>query len=286
VKSLGFGIVLAAFLSGCATCNTCGSRPAEAAKPAVVDSTFLPTTLELAVAGHRRSAENLTRDSARRPVETLQFFELAPNQTIVEIDPGAGWFMEILAPYLSKSGTYVAAVVRPTSGPNQGKLSPKFEKWIAKYPEAKVQMTEFALPNNVQIAPSGTADRVLTFNNVHNWMEEGHEAKAFKAFYKALKPGGILGVVQHRGDPSRKQDPKAEDGYVREDYIIKLAKAAGFHLLGKSDLNANPKDTKNYPEGVWTLPPTFELKDKDREKYAAIGESDKATLKFLKPAQR
>ena len=146
-----------------------------------------------------------------------------------------------------------------------------------------VVITELNPPNKLSIAPKSSVDRVLTFRNVHNWIKRDQAEEVFKAMFQALKPGGILGVVEHRNSAKQSQDPKTESGYVAEDYVIALAKKAGFKLQGKSELNANPKDTKNHPEGVWTLPPTLRLKDQDREKYLAIGESDRMTLKFLKP---
>jgi predicted methyltransferase len=138
-------------------------------------------------------------------------------------------------------------------------------------------------PAEVQIAPENSADRVLTFRNTHNWMKEGQAETVFKAMFKALKPGGILGIVEHRADASKAQDPQAVSGYVREDYVIKLAEDAGFKLQERSEINANKKDTKDYPEGVWTLPPALRLKDQDRQKYLDIGESDRMTLTFFKP---
>jgi predicted methyltransferase len=141
-----------------------------------------------------------------------------------------------------------------------------------------------APPEKVAVAPPGSADLVLTFRNIHNWMNDGQAEMVFAAAYQALKPGGIFGVEEHRGNPAVPQDPKAESGYVNEDYVIKLAKDAGFELVARSDINANPEDTKNYPDGVWALPPTLKAGDVDRAKYLAIGESDRMTLKFAKPA--
>ena len=138
-------------------------------------------------------------------------------------------------------------------------------------------------PEFLQIAPEGSADRVLTFRNVHNWMKQGQAASVFAAMYKALKPGGILGVVEHRNSAAKPQDERAASGYVSEDYVIALARNAGFEFLGKSEINANPKDSKDYPKGVWTLPPSLMLKEKDKKKYLAIGESDRMTIKFMKP---
>jgi len=147
----------------------------------------------------------------------------------------------------------------------------------------KVELTVLQPPESFQIAPDGSADRVLTFRNVHNWMKNDQAAAVFSAMYKALKPGGILGVEEHRNSLLKPQDTSAESGYVSEDYVIALARNAGFEFLAKSEINANSKDTKDYPAGVWTLPPVLTLKDKDREKYQAIGESDRMTIKFIKP---
>jgi predicted methyltransferase len=147
-----------------------------------------------------------------------------------------------------------------------------------------VIVTELEPPGKVDIAPPGSADLVLTFRNVHDWMHEGDAQDVFNAMYKALKPGGILGVVDHRANPNAPQDLKALSGYVRQDYMVKLAEQAGFKLVGESEINANPRDDRNHPAGVWTLPPTLRLKDKERAKYLAIGESDRMTLKFVKPA--
>ena len=150
---------------------------------------------------------------------------------------------------------------------------------------SKVNITVLEPPKQTTIAPAGSADRVLTFRNIHNWMNAGTADDVFAAMYTALKPGGILGVVEHRGDPNVAQDPKAGSGYVNQDYAIKLAEKAGFKFVASSEINANPKDTKNYKKGVWTLPPTLALKDQDRDVYLAIGESDRFTLKFVKPKE-
>lgn len=242
----------------------------------------LPTTIEEAVAGPFRNEENRARDVYRHPVETLQFFGLQPEMTVVEISPGAGWYMEILAPLVSAKGQYIAALP-PSSSEYMKKLNEKVQAWIDSHPElaGKIQTATFNPPED--IVPEGTADMILTFRNVHNWMARGNAQEAFNAFYKALKPGGVLGVVEHRANAKSKRDPKAKSGYVREADVIAMAQKAGFKLEAKSEINANPKDTKNHPQGVWTLPPTFRLGEKDKEKYQAIGESDRMTLKFVKP---
>ena len=161
----------------------------------------------------------------------------------------------------------------------------KFNAWAARHPEVKINRTNFNPPAELEIAPEGSADMVLTFRNVHNWSSKGNEDKVFAAFYKALKPDGILGVEEHRANADRPKDLSAKDGYLREIDVVKMAEKAGFTLVGRSDINANPKDTKDHPQGVWTLPPTLRLGAQDREKYIAIGESDRMTLKFKKLAK-
>jgi len=243
--------------------------------------------LRALIGGPQRSAKNVGRDQYRHPFEVLNFFGVTPDATIVEIDPGgAGYWTEILAPYLKDAGRYVAAN-GPKDSPSEEvqRGNAAFAAKIAADPAnyAKVEVSEFEPGRRDPIEP-GQADFVLTFRNIHNWMADGTADAAFRAFYKVLKPGGVLGVEEHRGRADEPQDPKAKSGYVREDYAIGLAKSVGFKLVGGSEINANPKDTKDYPAGVWTLPPTFRLKDQDRDKYAAIGESDRFVLKFVKPA--
>jgi predicted methyltransferase len=242
-------------------------------------------TLSAAAESDHRSAENRARNKARHPMATLAFFDIRADMTVVEISPGGGWYTEILAPFLRDKGKLYAANYDPESRQeyyrrNARRFLEKLEANPAIYGE--VIPTVFDPPKKLEAAPAGSADMVLTFRNLHNWMEEGSEVAALSAMHTALKPGGILGIVQHRQDSSVEQDPKAESGYVREDYVIALAEAAGFRFEAKSEINANPKDTKNHPEGVWTLPPGYELGDEDRDKYQAIGESDRMTLKFVR----
>jgi predicted methyltransferase len=232
-----------------------------------------------------RGERNVMRDPHRHPVETLLFFGVRPDSTVVEILPGSGgYYMEILAPYLQEKGLYVAAnrdetAVSPYKEDHQ-KLLDRLKAEPALY--GKVQVTRFNADRH-EIAPPGGADFVFTFRNLHNWIERGEAEAALRAFYKALKPGGVLGVVDHRGRPDLSQEAQMKSGYVREDYAVALIEKAGFKLDGRSEVNANAKDTKDHPEGVWTLPPTYRLKDQDRARYAAIGESDRFTLKFVKP---
>jgi predicted methyltransferase len=205
--------------------------------------------------------------------------------TVVEIYPGRGWYTEILAPYLKGSGTLYAAEHPgdPSYEAVQRSLA-AFDEMVKAKPELYGEVKRTKLTKDGDIAPPGSADLVVTFRNTHSWIGAGTADDAFATMYKALKPGGVLGLVQHRGDPKVAQDPKAGSGYVNEDYVIALAEKAGFKLAEKSEINANPKDTKDYEKGVWTLPPSLRLGDQDRDKYLAIGESDRMTLKFVKPA--
>ncbi|MEQ1531272.1 MAG: methyltransferase, partial [Methylococcales bacterium] len=239
------------------------------------------------ITGKHRSSEHKHRDQYRHPQQTLDFFDVKSNMTVVEIWPGAdGWFTEILAPYLRNNGKlYTAHFSELIEEPELKKEFSSFVSKIHKHPDLydKLELTVLQPPKQLQIAPEGSADRVLTFLNIHNWMKNNQAAEVFNAMFKALKPGGVLGVVEHRNSHLKPQDPKAASGYVSEDYVIALARNAGFEFLDKSEVNANGKDTKDYPEGVWTLPPSLLLKEKNKKKYLAIGESDRMTLKFIKP---
>jgi len=238
------------------------------------------------LAGNHRSDTNKARDAWRHPAETLEFFGVEPGMSVVEIWPGGGWYTEVLGPLLNANGRYIAAGSDP-NGASAGALAgiQRFKDKLAARPDlyANTQVTGFG-SKALDFVPAGSVDRVLTFRNVHNWMGAGWAEDAFKAMFKALKPGGVLGVVEHRASKDQPQDPKAANGYVREDYVIKLATDAGFKLVAMSEINSNPRDTKDHPKGVWTLPPTLTLKDQDRDKYLAIGESDRMTLRFVKPA--
>lgn len=240
--------------------------------------------LDAAIAGGWRSPANRARDVYRHPKATLQFFDVRPDQTVVEILPGGGWYTEILAPLLRDDGHYIAAEEVPTGGEakrDDETLRGKFAADPADYGKARI--VEFD-PKAPVLGPPGSADRVLTFRNVHNWAEAGTAAAMFKAFFAVLRPGGMLGVTDHRAAPGATLAAVVSSGYLPTDYVIKLATDAGFKLVGQSEINANPKDSRDHPKGVWTLPPTLALGDKDRAKYLAIGESDRMTLRFVKPA--
>jgi predicted methyltransferase len=235
-------------------------------------------------ASPHRNPRNTVRDPHRHPLETLAFFGVRPDSTVVEILPGSGgYYMELLAPWLKDRGRYIAANRDALATPFYLADHQKLLDRLAAEPElyGKVVVTQFNADRH-EIAPPGSADFVLTFRNLHNWMERNELEGSLRAFHRALKPGGVLGVVDHRARPDLSEEAQMKNGYVREDTAIALIEKAGFRLAGRSEVNANPKDTKDHPEGVWTLPPTFRLKDKDRAKYEAIGESDRFTLKFVK----
>ena len=249
-----------------------------------VDASF-QQKFDQILGGDWRSAGNKARDQYRHPKQTLEFFGIKPGVTLIEITPGGGWYSEILAPLVKGNGTYVAAVQKPgkpvsEEARDRTGLRGKFKGDAAHYGEAKIVEFDGKAPN---FGDAGSADMVVTFRNVHNWVMGDTAPQMFKAFFDVLKPGGVLGVEDHRAAAGADLEKVKKTGYLPEDYVIKLATDAGFKLVAKSEVNANPKDTKDYPEGVWTLPPTLELKDKDREKYVAIGESDRMTLKFVKP---
>jgi predicted methyltransferase len=223
-------------------------------------------------------------DTSSPQRDTLAFFGVRPDMTVVEVWPGSG-YTEILAPLLKQHGRLYEAHLDPSSGEYARRTVDDFRAKLTARPDLydKVVVTTLAAPPATsEIAPAGTADMVVTFSNLHNWMMFGWQREAFAAMHTALKPGGVLGVVEHRGDPQRPQDPKAASGYVNEQYAIELIEGAGFKLVGRSEINANRKDTKDYEKGAWALPPTFADGAKNRERYAAIGESDRFTLKFVK----
>jgi predicted methyltransferase len=257
-----------------------------AAGPPATDAAT-SAALDRALAGDHRSEANRARDAWRHPKETLEFFGLRQDMTVMEVWPGGGaWYTEVLAPVLREKGRLILASWDPKSESkyvqeNSKKLAAK----LAERPDLYDRVTMAALqsPNELKPVPDNSVDMVLTFRNIHSWMGNDAAEEMFAAMFAALKPGGILGVTEHRGSDSVPQDPKGKSGYVRTDYAIALAKAAGFELVGESEINANPKDTKDHPNGVWSLPPTLRGGDVDRDKYVAIGESDRFTLKFRTP---
>ena len=246
--------------------------------------------LDIALAGNWREANNIARDPYRHPRETLQFFAIRPEMTVLEIWPSSGWYSEILAPYLRERGHYVGIVNDPERiGDENRRLSYERQNFALRqklaaradvYGKAELRPID---PNAPVLGEPGSADAVLTFRNVHNWVMDGSEAQMFEAFYEVLKPGGVLGVVDHRARADAELEQVKDSGYLPEGYVIQLALRAGFRLDARSEVNANPKDRKDYPKGVWTLPPRLAEGEKDRKKYLAIGESDRMTLRFVKP---
>jgi predicted methyltransferase len=248
-------------------------------------------SIEAALAGAHRSEGNRARDGQRHPMETLTFFGLTPEMTVVELWPGGGWYTQVLAGTVYGSGKLITTNfdVNASTDPQdyRVRVGTAFAEMLKSSPIYEgVETVVVSDPNNLTLAPEGTVDMVLTFRNSHGWIEDGTATAIYTAAFTALRPGGVLGVVQHRAKADDDRDPKviADSGYVREDYLIETIEAVGFKLEEKSEINANPNDTKDYEKGVWTLPPNYRLKDVDRGKYEAIGESDRMTLRFVKPA--
>ena len=237
--------------------------------------------------GEQRSAQNRARDTARHPLQTLAFFEVKPNATVLEIWPAKGWYTEILAPTIKQGGgQYISAGVPLHAGPKwRQNRRQEYHDYLASKPEYydAVRFVEFGPPSFWSLGEDNSVDTVLTFRNVHNWVKGGYDENIFKAMFAVLKPGGVLGVIDHRAKPDTDIETMVKTGYMTEQHVIKLAQQAGFVFDSASEINANPKDTKDYEKGVWTLPPRLRLGDTEREKYVAIGESDRMTLKFRKP---
>jgi predicted methyltransferase len=244
----------------------------------------LPDNLEGAVHSDFRSKENSERDEFQHPGETLAFFGIKPNMTVMEISPGAGFYTEILAPYLAKEGQYVMAVPRMPSNPSQVLIEheKKLQDILISHPEiqSKTRFVAFEPLNKRNLVKAGFTDMVLSFNSVHNWVATNSTKMAFKFFYTVLKPGGTLGIVQHLAPGNKKLAMKS--GYMTENEVIAHAKRAGFKLVEKSSINFNPRDSGNYSGGVWVLPPVYRMGEKDHDKYEEIGESNRMTLKFKK----
>lgn len=237
----------------------------------------------------QRSSEDHARDRYRHPVATLDFFGIEDGMTVLEIWPGGGWYTKILAPVMNGHGQLIEATWDPeVEGQPQYRydLPKQMAAMFAEYPDiyGEVETVYFSPPKSASLGEADSMDMILTFRNVHGWITSGDAQLVFNEFARVLKPGGTLGVVQHRADAGTDPAATAKNGYVSEQAVIDLASNAGLELDSSSEINSNPKDTKDYADGVWTLPPSYELGDTDREKYAAIGESDRMTLRFKKPA--
>lgn len=242
------------------------------------------TTLEALVSGKHRSARNIARNDARHPVETLEFFGLKPDMTVLEILPALGWYTEILAPYLADHGRLYVAHFSPDGVmPYMPKVLEMFEDRIRREVEifGKITVRHINPPTEVSVTPPGSVDLALAFRNVHNWVMADQEHEYFAAFFKALKPGGVLGIVEHRARPDADMKSMKTSGYVTQAYVKEVAQRAGFVFEASSEINANPRDSADHPHGIWSLPPS--LRSGDEDKYKAIGESDRMTLKFRKP---
>lgn len=256
-----------------ADCVTTGGREATA------------NALGVILAGNQRTAADRSRDRYRHPEETLLFFGIRPRKRVLQVWPESGWYTKIIAPLVRGKGRYFAAVIAPDPGSRflQARLA-NYRQLLTSRPDlyGGVKVVTFPLDGG-NVLPAGSVSMVLSFDDLHEWMALGDAQPALATLYRVLTPGGVFGVVDNRGDPAVPQDPRAKNGYVRQDYAIRMIEAAGFRLVATSEVNANPKDTKNYPAGVWALPPDYRLGNIDRAKYEAIGESDRFTLKFVKP---
>lgn len=286
-------IALLALSAGLAACTMGPSASSDASggreNPAI--SPELSPALDRAalaalVIGPQRSPEHIARNAARHPLATLEFFGLERDMTVLEALPGGLWYAEIISPYVREEGQYIAAsydITLPDRPDYQIRLH---EAMVARFESEPrtfggARIAKLSPPDSVDLGPPGSVDLVLTFRNMHGWVRDGVEDEVLSAFYEVLKPGGVLGIVQHRAGP--RSDPEKFIGYLPEDRVIAMAEAAGFELEARSEINANPKDPADHPGGVWTLPPSLRLGDEDRERYEAIGESDRMTLRFRKP---
>ena len=280
-------LLSAACVLGAAGCQHGGNSVAGAAE---ADASRRAALTALSVAPHR-SAAHIARNAYRHPVETLSFFGIEEDMTILEILPGGAlWYTEILAPFVREEGRYIVAdydVDLPDQPAyrlrGRASMTARFEK------EAEVfgtpTIAKITAPQSIDLGAAASVDAVLTFRSTHGWIRDGAAETVYQAFFEVLKPGGVLGVVQHRAGPSTPPSSEAFTGYVEEERVIALAEQAGFVLEAKSEINANPKDAANYEKGVWTLPPVLRNGDDDRAKYLAIGESDRMTLRFRKPTR-
>jgi predicted methyltransferase len=280
--------MLAALLAGCAGAPPPAHAPVAAptvpARGPFERDPAAAAAIEAVLAGQHRADANRARDAFRHPLDTLLFFGLKPGMTVLEAWPDSGgWYTEVLAPLLAGGKLYAALMAPDPGNPYVTALREAYAAKLAARPDLYGNVTMTSLgPQSVELAPPASCDVAVTFRGLHNWMSLGFEKQAFAAIHRALKPGGVLGVVDHRGSGGKPQDPRATNGYVDEEYAIALIEAAGFELVGRAEINANPNDTRDYEQGVWTLPPDYRQGNRDREKYQAIGESDRFTLKFRK----
>ncbi len=267
-----------------AACGTTGARSTPATAPSASAAPVAFGSLDAAIAGAHRPAADRARDVYRHPRETLTFFGVHPGQTVVELAPGGGWYTAILAPLLHDSGTLVAAI--PAAAGPRAQYHARFRDFLATRPDlyGNVRVSTLEPPATIDLGPDASADVVLTFRSLHGWINDNAAEPVFAAIFRVLKPGGVLGFVEHRAAAGADPRVSARSGYVPEAYVIQLAQAAGLVLEERSEINANPRDTRDYPEGVWSLPPTLRQGETDRARFLAIGESDRMTLRFRRPA--
>jgi predicted methyltransferase len=272
-----------------AALSSCSRPPPENAQNASASAAETDQRIRAALAGNHRPKDERARDVYRHPLETLDLFGLRDDMTVLELWPGGGWYTAVLAPVLAEKGKLVATNFDPNGDPKSytSRVAKKYLKRLAERPDVygKVAIRTVDPDAALDFGAPESIDMAVTFRSIHNWLDDGMADKVFAATFRVLKPGGVLGVEEHRANQDTPEELLKNKGYVPQAYVIELAEKAGFVLVATSEVNANPKDTKDYDEGVWALPPTFAYKDKDHDKYAAIGESDRMTLKFVKPAR-
>ncbi len=274
-------LLIAALALGCSSTQTPPANTAPAATTSQAPVAF--GDLDAALAGPHRSEADRARDAHRHPRETLTFFGIAPGQTVVELSPGGGWYTAILAPLLHDQGKLVAAIPSPEG--SRARYAARFREFQAARPDlyGNIEIVVLEPPTQVNLGRPGSADAVLTFRNIHGWVNDNTFDAVLAGVFAVLRPGGVFGVVEHRAAEGADVATNSRQGYVPEAFVIARAQAAGFVLDARSEINANPRDTRDYTNGVWALPPTLRGGDVERERFVAIGESDRMTLRFRKP---
>jgi predicted methyltransferase len=271
----------------CPATPSASTTAAVTASGGVLADNDVDARLRQVLGGPQRSEANRARDVYRHPRETLEFFDVKSDSKVVELSPGGGWYTEILGPLLEAHGQLTVTSGNENGPPNSEetedakKLLAKLHADPASY--AHVKVVHMITTEPIVLGPDGSQDVVLTFRNLHNWTDGKTDGAILAAAFRVLKSGGTLGIVEHRAAPGADPIKSSDKGYLPEAYVVALVQKAGFKLADKSEINANPRDTKDYPEGVWTLPPSYRLGEKDHARYQAIGESDRMTLRFIKP---
>lgn len=285
MKHLTVAVLLAAATVGCKTAEPAPDPEPVEEVTAVEEPAPAADPLQEAIDSPTRPDAQRARDAYRNPYDTLKFFEVTPTSTVLELWAGGGWYTGILAPYVAGTGTlYVTAYPDDTGSEYLAKMTASFKSWLKTAPNgSNVNIIEVNPPEVLDFGLQDEVDVVLTFRNVHNWAKNGYDTKIYEQAFKALKSGGTFGLVDHRAPEGMSEEDQAKSGYIAQERVVAAVESVGFELVESSEINANPNDTKDHPEGVWTLPPSLRLGDVDRDKYVAIGESDRMTLKFRKP---